>query len=358
MKHKILCFLPFLLVSLTGCGNILYLSKLGWHQTQVSLGSVPVQEVLNDERRNPQLKEKIRFIQEVKSFGEEKLGLKKTKNYSKLFDVEGPILYSVTASERDRLKLQSWNFPITGPVTYKSFSTRADALGEQKSLDDKGYDTVVQGVAAYSTLGWLRDPIFSSMLNWSEAALANLILHETAHATIYFKGKTDLNEQLASFVGNRGAIDFLTERYGPDSKEVSEAVSLQHDDVLFSRWIDKACQKLSHFYDQPISRDEKLKGRMAIFQSIQEEFKQEKAQFKTDCYQDFDKRPLNNAVLLAHRRYIHGLEKLDALYEYFGRDLKKVIELFREIQTQGEEPSSLLEARMKKMGIIAASSLQ
>ena len=77
---KILLLLPFLLIPLTGCGNILYLSKLGWHQTQVSLGSVPLQEVMNDEKRNPQAKEKIRFIQEVKSFGEERLHLKKTKS--------------------------------------------------------------------------------------------------------------------------------------------------------------------------------------------------------------------------------------------------------------------------------------
>jgi predicted aminopeptidase len=313
---------------------------------------------MKDGQRNPQVKEKIRFVQEVKSFGEERLHLKKTKSYSKFFDIEGPILYVVTASEKDCLKLHIWNFPITGRVTYKSFFNRQDALKEQRSLENRGYDTCLQGVSAYSTLGWLKDPIFSPMLNLTEAALANLILHEMTHSTVYFKGKTDMNEQLASFVGNRGAIDFLTERYGPESKEVSEAISIQHDDLLFSRWIDKVSERLSEFYGQPISRDEKLQGRETIFQSIKEEFKEAKVRFKTDCYQDFERRPLNNAVILAYRRYIHGLEKFEALYKHFGRNLKRVIQFLKEIQTSGEEPLPFLERRMKEMGIIAASSQQ
>jgi predicted aminopeptidase len=342
LRQKILFLLPFLLVSLSGCGNIFYLSKLGWHQARVSLGSVPVQEVMEDDRREAQSKEKIRFIQEVKSFGEERLHLKKTKNYSTFFDVEGPILYAVTASEKDRLKLHSWSFPIAGRVTYRSFFSRKDALKEQKSLEEEGYDTFVQGVGAYSTLGWMKDPIFSSMLNWSEAALANVILHEMTHATIYFKGKTDMNEQLASFVGNRGAIDFLTEKYGPGSKEVLEAVSTQHDDLLFSGWIDKVSERLSSFYGQPISRDEKLKGREAVFQSIRGEFEEVSVRLKADCYRGFDRQPLNNAVILAYRRYIHGLEKFEALYDRLGRDLKKVIEFLKEIQEKGEDPASFL----------------
>jgi predicted aminopeptidase len=313
---------------------------------------------MDDEKRNPQTKEKIWFIQEVKSFGEERLHLKKTKNYSRFFAVEGPILHAVTASEKDRLRLYRWNFPITGPVTYKSFFTREDALREQRSLEGKGYDTLVQGVGAYSTLGWLNDPIFSSMLNQTEAALANLILHEMTHSTVYFKGKTDMNEQLASFVGNRGAIDFLTERFGPESKEVLEATAFQHDDLLFSRWIDRVSGRLSDFYGQPISRDEKLEGRKTVFQSIQEEFKEVKVRFKSNGYQDFDRRPLNNAVVLAYRRYIHGLERFEALYEHFGRDLRKVIQFLKQIQASGEDPSSFLETRMKEMGIIAASSRQ
>lgn len=321
-----------LLISLTGCGNMLYLSKLGWHQSFITFQSIPNQEILEDERVDDQIKEKIHFIQEVKRFGEERLGLRRTRSYSKFYEVNDPVLYVITACEKDRLELHSWDFPVIGRVTYKSFFTKEGVLKENRFLEQKGFDTLIQKVGAYSTLGWLKDPIFSSMLKWDEPTLANLILHEMAHATLYFKGKTDFNEQVATFIGNRGAINFLAEKYGPESKQVGEAIDSQDDDLLFSRWIDESCQRLSNFYVKEISRDEKLRGRGGVFESIKEEFKEIKGQFKTDCYKDFEKIELNNAVLLAYRRYIHRLERFETLYEYLGRDLRKVVGFFKTIR--------------------------
>ncbi len=329
-------FLIPILISLTGCGNAIYLSKLGWHQAYLTFQSIPIQEILKDKGTNTEVKEKIQFIQEVKRYGEEKLGLRKTKSYSKFIEVKGPILYVVTASEKDRLQLYEWSFPLIGKVTYKGFFTREEVLREQHFLEKKELDTFVHGVDAYSTLGWLKDPIFSSILKWNDATLANLILHEMTHATVYFKGETDLNEQIATFIGNQGAIYFLMEKYGKGSKEVVEAIHRQEDDLLFCRWIDQTYLQLSSFYAAEISRDEKMKGRGKVFASFKEEFGRIQAQFKTDQYEGFGKVDLNNAVLLAYRRYLHRLKKFETLYEHLGRDLKRVVEYFKIIQTSGD----------------------
>ena len=330
-------FLHLTLISIfmTGCGNLLYLSKLGWHQSSIAFHSVSVQEVLENDGLGHEAKGKIHFIQEVKRYGEAKLGLTKSKSYSKYFEVKGPVLHVITASERDRLQLYRWDFPITGEVTYKGFFTQEDILKEKRSLETKGYDTFVQQAGAYSTLGWLNDPIFSSMLQWDEATLANLILHEMTHSTIYFKGQTDLNEQIATFVGNQGAIDFLAEKYGKGSKEVVEATHCQEDDLLFSRWIDQGCQQLSDFYAKEISRDEKLRGREQLFHRLKEDFKETMGSFKTESYKNFEKVDINNAVLLAYRRYIHRLENFSILYERLGRDTRKVVEYFKALQVSG-----------------------
>ncbi len=119
MKKPSTIFLLFLSASflLTGCGKFLYLSKLAWHQSYITFHSVPIREVLEDNRLTGDAKEKIRFIQEVKRFGEERLGLKKTKSYSKYFETRGPVLRVITASEKDCLRLYHWDFPITGRVT-------------------------------------------------------------------------------------------------------------------------------------------------------------------------------------------------------------------------------------------------
>lgn len=353
---KPVLILTLLSLSLPGCGNLLYLSKLGWHQSSITFHSVPVQEILENQKMDHEAKEKIRFVQEVKRYGEEKLGLTRTKSYSKYVEVKGSVLHVITASEKDCLKLYHWDFPITGKVTYKSFFTEEGVLKEKRFLEEKGFDTFVQQAGAYSTLGWLKDPIFSSMLRWDEATLANLILHEMTHTTIYFKGQTDFNEQMATFVGNRGAIDFLAEKYGKGSKEVFEAIHNQEDDLLFSRWIDQACQRLSDFYSKDISREEKIRGREEIFCSLKEEFK--KVSFKADCYNHFEKKDLNNSVLLAFRRYIHRLDNFEAVYEYLGNDMRRMIRFFKEIRASKEEPSSYLERWMEERGITVPASLQ
>ena len=337
--------LLFLLFSSMGCGDVLYLSRLGWHQSYITFHSIPVEELVRDEEAGPLTKEKLRFVQEVKRYGEERFGLRKTKNYSKFFEVKGPVLHVITACEKDRLHPYIWKFPIVGQVTYKSFFTADEAVEEKDLLDRKGYDTFLQQAAAYSTLGWLKDPIFSSILEWNEGTLANLILHEMAHATVYFRDRTDFNEQLATFIGNQGAIDFLTERHGPESKEVREAIDHQEDDLLFSGWTDQACQQLSAYYGREISKEEKLKGREALFRSIQENFQKMKGQFKTEAYRNADKMGLNNAVLLAYRRYFYRLDKFEALYQTLGRDLRRVVEYFKMIKASDNQMalSSFLE---------------
>jgi predicted aminopeptidase len=349
------CFKPFLLLCLllssVGCGDVLYLSRLGWHQSYITFHSIPVEELLRDEEVGSLTKEKLRFVQEVKRYGEERIGLKKTKSYSKFFEVKGPVLHVITACEKDQLQPYFWKFPIVGKVTYKSFFTINEAVKEKDLLDRKGYDTFLQQAAAYSTLGWLKDPIFSSILEWNEGALANLVLHEMTHATVYFKDRTDFNEQLATFVGNQGAIDFLTERYGPESKEVKEAIDRHEDDLLFSDWMDQACQQLSAYYAREISKEEKLKGREALFRSIREAFADMRSRFKTDCYRGFDKIKLNNAVLLAYHQYFHRLDTFETLYDYFGRDLRRVIEFLKEIRGSMEAPSPYLKRWMKERGL-------
>ncbi len=340
--------LPFLFLSLSGCATLSYLIKLGWHQGLILHESIPIEDMMRDEQKNEEIMKKIQFIQEVKRYGEERLGLKKTGIYTKFCEMKSPPLYIITASRKDFLSPYYWHFPIVGRVTYKSFFTLKEVINEKKNLEEKGFDTYIQAVAAYSTLGWLKDPIFSLMLKWDEPVLANILLHEMAHATLYFKGETDFNEQLATFVGNRGSVEFLTDKFGAGSKEVREALDYQEDDLIFARWIDWAYRQLSEFYENPISREEKLKRREEVFNRIMENFREIKSQFRTNCYQDFDKKKLNNAVLIAHRRYLYRLDRFEALYEYLGSDMKRFLRFLKKVKSSKENPHTYLERWMEE----------
>ena len=56
---RLFLLLAFISLSLTGCGNLLYLSKLGWHQSSITFHSVPVEEVLENAGVDGEAKEKI-----------------------------------------------------------------------------------------------------------------------------------------------------------------------------------------------------------------------------------------------------------------------------------------------------------
>jgi predicted aminopeptidase len=67
----------------------------------------------------------------------------------------------------------------------------------------------VSGVAAYSTLGFFRDPLLNTFIGRDDADLAELIFHELTHQRLYLRGDTDFNEAFATAVGQEGARRWL-----------------------------------------------------------------------------------------------------------------------------------------------------
>src|SRR5688572_21527816 len=180
----------------------------------------PVEEVLADPNFPDSLKQKLVLINEVRKFAIDSLGLKDTKNYKTLYDQKGEeIMWVVTASEPFRLKAKEWTFPVLGSVPYKGFFKKELALELREDLQKEGWDVSIRNPGGWSTLGWFTDPILSKMLERNEGDLANLIIHEMSHSTIFIKDSINFNENLASFIGDRGAENFLQFKYGKSSVE-------------------------------------------------------------------------------------------------------------------------------------------
>ena len=65
---------------------------------------------------------------------------------------------------------------------------------------------------AYSTLGWMADPLTAPLAR--SPRLAETLIHELVHATVFVASQPDFNEGLATFVGQEGAVRFAAERGG------------------------------------------------------------------------------------------------------------------------------------------------
>jgi predicted aminopeptidase len=196
--------------------------KGGYH---VAFDTRPLQEVLQDKNVPDSLKKRILYIAEVKKFAIDSLHLQDNpKVYQTLHDQKGKVLaYLLTVAEPYKMEAKQFSFPIVGWIigdfTYKGFFDSTAAFQEQKYYQSLGYDTNMGTAGAYSTLGWLPEPILSSMLlQYSDYDLANTIIHEMTHGTIFVKNNHELSENLASFVGDYGAKRFLKSRLGADSE--------------------------------------------------------------------------------------------------------------------------------------------
>ena len=252
------------------------LVNYGWHQLkgqmQIINNSRPLEDVLSDPTFPDSLKEKIRFIDVIARFAHDSLGLERSKNYSTLYDQKNkPILWTITACDKYEFKPYLWHFPILGNVSYKGFFDFQEGFAEDSILKLKRYDTEYGEVTAWSTLGWFKDPILSSMLKRSAGQLAELIIHEMTHSTIYLKSNVDLNENIASMIGEEGAIRFLKSHFGLNSKELNDYISRKADYDLFSQYMLTSHNQLDSLYKRisslPIS-DKEIQKQKVIQQIV------------------------------------------------------------------------------------------
>jgi predicted aminopeptidase len=323
--HRIL-FLT-LLLGQTACSSASYL----WH---VSAGQIDIllsRRALTDARQDTALtdeeRRKLALVPIAKKFGNDILGLKGEKTYRSYVKLDRPYATLVlTACPPDSLDVHKWRFPIVGAMPYKGFFNETRANLEKETLRDKGYDVYLRPASAFSTLGWFEDPILSPMLRMDDRDLVNTVLHEMAHVTIYFPNHTNFNEAVATFIGNLGAVAFLSATDGQESNAVSKAVHEMEDQERFANFIRGTLDGLRLIYDGPASREEKLIAKDRYIAEAKERFRLSTSDFHNPLrYARFPDQDWNNASLLARNAYFGDLLHFAKLFSKRGESLREFI---------------------------------
>ncbi len=158
-------------------------------------------------------------------------------------------MWVVLAAEPFQLKPKTWRFPVVGEVPYKGFFNQRLAFNLKKNWKTKdGTSSSVTPAAGPRSAG-SPDPILSKMLNRSEGDLANLIIHEMSHATIFVKDSVDFNENLATFIGDRGAERFLIYKYGIASRQYTDYMAEDEDYLSFVNHMLRGAHTLDSVYN-------------------------------------------------------------------------------------------------------------
>jgi len=315
---------------------------------------VPIRKVLQRKDLSLEARAKLELVLDVKQFSETALGLVHNKSYSiyRPLDREA-LLYNLTACPGLYVEPLRWRFPLAGELPYLGFFKKADAEREKARLMAKGNDVYVRKVNAYSMLGIAADAVYTPMLRYRDYDLAEIVIHELAHSTVWAKGYPEFNENLAVFIANQGALDYCVERFGKNSAETKYGADSVYDDLVFQKYLSSLISRLKDLYSRSdLSDEEKLRLKQELFAQSKKDFAQHwLPQMKTGNYRLWLKLDLNNAVVASFAVYLHELSLYQKVYEKNGSDMKQTIAFIKGVvRNEKGDPEDFLKAWLEKGG--------
>jgi predicted aminopeptidase len=292
-------------LGLNGCSTARYLLQATEGQLALLNHAKPIAEVVKDARTPTRIKELLLEVAPVKKFGEER-GIKPTPNYTEYVRLDrAAAVWVVSACEPLEFKSREWKFPIVGSFPYLGWFDLEGAKEYAKAMSDEGLDADVRGAAAYSTLGWFRDAILSTMLPDGQEALGELVdvvIHESVHATAYVSGQAYFNESLASFVAEKLTTQYLAPR--PDALRAYVEGNAKGEGRR--KRLHDTYGQLKELYASARSKEEKVAEKKRILEALKSEL-------------GF-RREINNATLIQYKTYHTGAPEFERLWSSCGGD--------------------------------------
>lgn len=285
-----------------GCLPIRYVTQAAAGQEDLNQRGIAIQEIVEGEHLDKRTRDLLAQVEKIKTFGE-RFGLRQTRNYRRYVWLPRPaVVWVVSACNPLAFRPRAWKFPIVGSITYTGWFDRKEARAYADDLAKHGWDVDLRPSEAYSTLGWFDDPILSTMISPADDALgdlADVILHETLHATFYIPGQSTLNESVASFFGDELAVRYLDETTGPESPEKTVFVAGRKRSEARGAAMKAAYAELAALYASDRPKDAKLAEKKRILDGLRATLS--------------IKRQLSNASLIQYKTYGSGRPELVAL---------------------------------------------
>lgn len=303
-----------------------YLARAGWAEAKILWRARSIADIVRDSATVAATRAKLELVLAARTFAADSVKLKAKQSFTTYSHIDRDTLVVVlTAAFQDRLAYKTWWFPIVGRVPYKGYFDVRDAKRAASDLTREGFDAYLRPATAFSTLGYLNDPLLSTTLDEDSVSLVNTVIHELTHNTFYASGQAVFNESFANFVGAHGAEWFYAAR--ADRARVALAREDWARQKMLGRFWSGVYNSVdSAFTAHPSSRDERLAAREIVFTGARARFARE---IEPELPGHDAGKPLqlhlDNAVLMSRRLYRTGLGDFDAIYEREGERLPNAI---------------------------------
>jgi len=308
----------FWTAALAGCHTFQYYGQAIDGQHRILQSRQPISEITADPNASEDLRRRLTFLLNVRTFAADELQLPVADNYLTYVDLKRPyVAWNVVATPEFSMAPKTWCYPLIGCAAYRGYFAEADARQYAQKLKRQGYDVHVGGVTAYSTLGWFDDPILSTFIHRSEASSAALLFHELAHLVLYAPGDTTFNESFATFVEQEGLRRW---QKVPGHKAIyKEYLDQYHDQQQFIRLVMEYRQKLEFLYQTDVAPAGMRVQKAAILDDLRTTFNQLKTRkVGLAAYDAWINRPLNNAKIsgvAAYHDFVPAFGKILARHD-------------------------------------------
>ena len=304
-----------------GCFSVRYVAQAAWGEAGILHAARPIREVVSRQEAPGRIERLLLSVHAIKAYGQSE-GLTATGNYRSYADLRRPAaVWVVQACAPLAFDVRRWSFPLVGSIPYLGYFDREAAQRQAAALAEaEGLDVDVRGASAFSTLGWLRDPVLSTMIGGGDEALgqlAEVVLHESVHATHYVASQSAFDESLASFVAELLAPRWLARVLGPDAPETRAWLSAHAAHRTRVERLHRAYLELDVLYRSGASDDEKRREKARLLAAVQEELRLP--------------RPLSNAALAGFRTYDSGRPAFERLLAACGGSWPRFLRAIRSV---------------------------
>jgi len=299
-----------------------YVAHLAWHQGSTIFKAVKTQDAVTSMTLSPKEIQKMELIGRVKEYGKVLYELESSSSYEKFVPLDREVLgWNLTAAYPLKMEAVQFTFPFIGSFAYLGFFDLERKTKWKKRLEKKGYDVYENEISAYSTLGYLQDPLFSTYLQLSEYSLASLILHEMSHEKLFFKKDSNFSESLSSFIDDIAAhrfyIDILKK---PIKKKPHQKVTSEYKTYL--NLMETYRNRLEHLYESEIPESKKMEYKTKIYLELQKSLKEFAAKaLHINIRSELYTSPLNNAILIQYGRYQPKGDSFQLLLDSCNQDI-------------------------------------
>ena len=282
---------------LAGCESVMYYAQAAAGQFSLMSGRQSIEHLVEDPTTPSQLKSRLELVLELRTFAENELDLPVDTQYSQFVDLQRDfVVWNVFAADELSLEARTWCYPIAGCAAYRGYFSEDRAREYAGELASQGYDSYVGGVAAYSTLGWLNDPVLNTFVYRDEAQLADLLFHELAHQVLYVPGDTQFNESFATAVAREGVRRWMEQKHASEAYQLYLKGRAQQEE--FVDLLTRYRQQLAALYNVDSSEREKRDGKQHLIEQLRGEFSDLQIVWDdTRAYSAWMAAPINNAKL-------------------------------------------------------------